>query len=77
MWQWVILAVEAQQARYIDHSLIHLAPLGLPRHLLQQILKERAGPTHPTGQQINPSPTTQRLAGDHAAQWSERQAGNS
>jgi hypothetical protein len=77
MWQRVIFSVEAEQARHVDHSLIHLASLGLPRHLLQQILKERVGATHPSREQINPRAASQRLAGDHSAQWTERQVGNS
>ena len=67
----ILLAVEAEQSRYVDDSLVHLPPLSLPRHLLQQILKEGAGATQPAGQQIHPSAATEGLAGDHAAQRPE------
>ena len=73
MRQRIVLAVEAEQSRHVDDPLVHLSPLSLPRHLLQEILKEGAGATQPAGQQIHPGATAERLAGDHAAKRPERE----
>ena len=71
MGQRIVLAVEAEQSWHIDDPLVHLPPLGLPRHLLQQIFEEVAGATQPARQQICPGAAAESLARDHAAKRAE------
>jgi hypothetical protein len=63
----IVLAIEAQQSRHVDDSLVDLSPLGPPRDLLQEVFKETAGAAQPAGQQVYPRATAQRLPGHHPA----------
>jgi hypothetical protein len=71
MRKWIALTVEAEQSRHVDHPLVHLSPLGLPRHLLQEFFEEVADTPQPAGQQVYPGAAAERLAGDHAAKRSK------
>ncbi|MBA3527974.1 MAG: hypothetical protein H0T91_01405 [Propionibacteriaceae bacterium] len=54
MRQWVAFAEEAQQSRHIDDPLIHLPPLRLPRHGVDELVEERVSSAEPAGQQVDP-----------------------
>jgi hypothetical protein len=71
--KWIVLAIEAQQSRYVDNPLVHLSPLGLPRHLLKEIIKEAAGAAQPSGKQVHPGTSAETLPSDHAAQRPQRE----
>ena len=72
MGERVLFAVEAEQPGYVDDAIVHLPPLGLPRHLLQQLIKQSAGAAQPARQQIDPGAAPQILAGHHATKRTER-----
>ncbi|GAA1598763.1 hypothetical protein GCM10009804_64160 [Kribbella hippodromi] len=60
--QRIILPVKTQQPRHINHPVIHLPPLRVPRHFPSQPLKNLISPLKPPRQHINPSPPPEHSA---------------
>ena len=60
--QRVALAVEAEQAGHVDDLVVHLAPLGVPRHALDQPGEQVVGAVQPARQDVDPRAVRQQGA---------------
>ncbi len=54
--QVVALAVEGEQPGHLHLPLVHLPPLGAPRHVGGQPFEELVGAAQPAGQAVDPRP---------------------
>ena len=58
--QRVALAVEAEQAGHVDDLVVHLAPLGVPGHALDQPGEQVVGAVQPARQDVDPRAVRQQ-----------------
>ena len=73
--QWLPFVVEAQQSRDVDDAVVHVPPLGRPRHHVVKADEELVGPGHPPATDVDPGPEAELGALHRALQRSEPDLG--
>ena len=61
--QLLAAAVVVHQPGYVDHAVVHLPALGVPRDLADEPGEDLVGPADPGGSHVDPRPGTQVVAG--------------
>ena len=67
------LAVELQQPRDVDHALVHLPALGVPRHRAVQQVEQLVGAREPAGPVVDPGAPGQRRALQSGRELAQRE----
>jgi hypothetical protein len=69
--QRLVLVVEAEQPRDVDHPVVHLAPLRPPRHLALEPQEEVVGAADPARPDVDPRAVRQLGAPNRGTERSE------